>query len=230
MRYTGEEIMNIENVLDGLHGSVIHRWWTQLFTAFVRVLLAVSFIPPSIPKILHRPFTIIPESHPVGAYFSALYNTGYYYDFLGWTQLAAAVLLVVPRTAHLGALIFFPMIVNIAVLTNSVGFQGTWLVTLLMALASLYLVCWEYDRLKCVIFRSRTERSIPFRYQIVVVPLLFSVGGFVINFMFRYLVHGNLEGHLGAGLVLSAIGLIFGIVVAVHYRFMPAGRLETSGT
>lgn len=218
--------MRFENILDGLHGSVIHRWWTQLFTAFVRVLLAVSFIPPSIPKILHQPFTLIPDTHPVGAYFSALYNTGYYYDFLGWTQLAAAILLLIPRTSHIGALMFFPIVVNIAVLTNSVGFQGTWLVTLLMALAALYLVCWEYDRLKPIIFQTRSERSIPIRYQHVVIPLFFAVGGFVINILFRYLMFRDLTDHLWAGLVLSGVGLVFGIVVAVHFRYMPAGRLS----
>jgi uncharacterized membrane protein YphA (DoxX/SURF4 family) len=135
---TLEKMKMIEQFLDRLHASVVQRRWAQLFTAFVRVLLGVSFIPPSIPKILHQPFTIIPDTHPVGAYFSALYNTGYYYDFLGWTQLAAAIMLIIPRTGHIGALLFFPIIVNIAVLTNSVGFNGTWLITGLMALAALY--------------------------------------------------------------------------------------------
>lgn len=218
--------MRIENILDGLHGSVINRWWTQLFTAFVRVLLAVSFIPPSIPKILHQPFTLIPETHPVGAYFAALYNTGYYYDFLGWTQLAASILLLIPRTAHLGALLFFPIVVNIAVLTNSVGFQGTWLITLLMALAALYLVCWEYDRLKPVVFWIRTERSIPFRFQNFAIPLFFAAGGFLLNIVFRMVMFGSLDDSLWAGAVLAGSGLVFGVLVAARFRFMPAGRLR----
>jgi hypothetical protein len=218
--------MRIENILDGLHGSVIHRWWTQLFTAFVRVLLAVSFIPPSITKILHQPFTLIPESHPVGAYFAALYNTGFYYDFLGWTQLTASVMLLIPRTAHIGALLFFPIIVNIAVLTNSIGFQGTWLITLLMSLAALYLVCWEYDRLKPIIFRTRMERSIKLRYQHIAIPLFFAAGGSVANIAFRLVMHGRLDDFLWAGAVLTGLGFVFGVIVAVHYRFMPAGRLK----
>jgi hypothetical protein len=221
--------MTLENILDGLHGSVIHRWWTQLFTAFVRVLLAVSFIPPSIPKILHQPFSILPETHPVGAYFWALYRTGFYYDFLGWTQLAAAVLLLIPRTAHIGALMFFPIIVNIAVLTWSVDFQGTWLITLLMAIAALYLVCWEYERLKPLIFRTRADRTIPVRHWWLAIPLFFTVGGFVLNLAFRYFMIGNLTDYLWAGIVISAIGLGFGIVVALHFRFMPAGRLLEKG-
>lgn len=218
--------MAIESILDGLHTSVTRRWWAQLFTAFVRVLIGLAFIPPSIPKILHKPFTLIPDTHPVGAYFSALYNTGYYYDFLGWSQLLAAVLLLIPRTSHIGALLFFPIIVNIAVLTNSVGFQGTWLVTILMAIAGLYLVAWEYDRLKPIIFRNRKDRSISFKYQWLLIPLFFASGGFVLNILFRIFMIGNLKDHFKAGLVLTGIGLIFGILVAIHYRLMRVGNMD----
>ncbi len=216
----------IEKFLDRLHKSVVQRRRAQLFTAFVRVLLGVSFIPPSIPKILHQPFTVIPDTHPVGAYFSALYNTGYYYDFLGWTQLAAAIMLIIPRTGHIGALLFFPIIVNIAVLTNSVGFNGTWLITGLMALAALYLVCWEYDRIKPIIFWKRNAQTVPLPYQFIVIPVFFAFGGFVLNLLFRMFLARTFVDFLFSTLVISSIGFVFGIIVAVHYRFMQAGRLS----
>src|SRR5688572_13487211 len=139
--------MKLEYILDGLHVSITRRWWLQLFTVFTRVLLGIAFIPPSVKKILHQPFTVLPDSNLVGHYFNALLQTGFYYEFLGWGQLIAAVLLLIPRTAHLGALMFLPIIVNIAVLTSSVGFAGTWLITILMSLAAAWLVVWEYDRL-----------------------------------------------------------------------------------
>src|SRR3982750_3823433 len=143
--------MQIENILDGIHVSVTRRRSLQLFTVFTRILLAVAFTPPSIIKILHRPFTVLPDSNPVGHYFNALYDTGFYYEFIGWSQIVAATLLLIPRTAHIGALMFLPIIANIAVLTCSVGFKGTWLVTILMCLAATYLVAWEYDRLKPIV-------------------------------------------------------------------------------
>ena len=121
--------MKLEHILDGVHASITRRWYLQLFTAFTRCLLAIGFIPPSIPKIMHRPFTVLPDSNPVGHYFNALYQTGFYYEFVGWSQIIAAMLLLLPRTAHIGSLMFLPIIVNIAVLTCSVGFKGTWLVT-----------------------------------------------------------------------------------------------------
>src|SRR5690349_22638840 len=126
--------MSIQTTLDKIHSRITSSRWLQIFTAFTRCLLAVGFIPPSLPKILHKPFTVLPDSNPVGHYFNALYDTGFYYEFIGWAQLTAALLLLFPRTAHLGALMFLPIIVNVAVLTTSVGFKGTWILTILMSL------------------------------------------------------------------------------------------------
>ena len=218
----------IEMILDRLHISVTRRWWTQLFTAFVRVLIGLAFIPPSIPKIMHKPFTVLPDSNPVGAYFNALYNTGYYYEFIGWSQLIAAILLLIPRTSHIGAMLFFPIIVNIAVLTNAVGFVGTWLITILMAIAGLYLVAWEYDRLKPLIFRNRIDRSVGLSYQWLLIPTFFASGGLVLSSFFSAFMIGNLENYFKAGIVLTAIGFVFGLLVAVHYKFMRIGRLDKS--
>ena len=135
--------MKLEHILDSIHSSITSRWYFRLFTVFTRCILAVGFIPPSIKKILHQPFTILPDSNPVGHYFNALYDTGFYYEFIGWAQLIAAILLLFPRTAHIGALLFLPIIANIAVLTSSVGFVGTWLITIFMTLAATWLVAWE---------------------------------------------------------------------------------------
>jgi len=130
-----------------------------MFTAFTRVLMALTFIQPSYKKIMHQPFTALPDSNPVGHYFIALMGTGFYYEFIGWGQMIAAILLLIPRYSHIGALIFLPIIANIAVLTSSVGFVGTWVITILMSLAGTYLVAWEYDRLKPMIFYNREDRT-----------------------------------------------------------------------
>ncbi len=217
-----------EAALDKLHSSITGHTYAQIFTATVRILIGLAFIPPSIPKILHKPFTAIPNTHPVGAYFDALYNTGYYYDFLGWSQLTAAILLLIPRTAHIGALLYFPIIVNIAVLTNSVGFAGTWLVTIGMATAGLYLVAWEYDRIKPIIFPTRSESSRPLPLQFVVIPAFFMTGAVGVSFIFYTFRIGNFPDYFRTGLVLMAIGTAFGLLVAAHYRFMAVGKLKSS--
>ena len=45
---------------------------------------------------------------------------------------------------------YFPIIVNICVLTYATRFEGTRLVTM-MVLASLFLLIWDFDRLKHVL-------------------------------------------------------------------------------
>lgn len=222
--------MKLEHILDELYVSVTRRRWTQLFTAFTRCLLALAFIQPSITKILHKPFTILPDSNPVGHYFKALMDTGFYYEFIGWAQLTAAILLLIPRTSHIGALLFLPIIVNIAVLTTSVGFVGTWLLTILMSLAGLWLFCWEYDRLKPVIFRTREEKPRLLRWHSIAIPAFFAVGGFVMGGLWKLIGLGNFSNYLVISIGLTFVGLIFGIIVVLHFRFMPVGRLAETGT
>ena len=220
--------MSIRSTLDIVHGKVIANRWLQIFTSFTRCLLAVGFIPPSIPKILHKPFTILPDSNPVGHYFNALYETGFYYEFIGWAQITAAILLLFPRTAHIGVLIFLPIIANIAVLTCSVGFAGTWLLTIFMLLAALWLVAWEYDRLSPIVFDQRPKWTRPFKLQFVSVPLFFAMGGMAMAVLWSMIRLGNFPNYLNIGIVLTALGLVFGLVVSLHFRFMPIGSLHES--
>ncbi|HEX2640757.1 MAG TPA: hypothetical protein VHL50_09310 [Pyrinomonadaceae bacterium] len=218
--------MKLEHILDSLHSSITSRWYFRLFTVFTRLILAVGFIPPSIKKILHQPFTILPDSNPVGHYFNALYDTGFYYEFIGWAQLIAAILLLFPRTAHIGAMMFLPIIVNIAVLTSSVGFVGTWLITILMSLAATWLVAWEYDRLKPILFYDRADRAKPLKWQFLTVPLFFALGGVAMGVLWWYIRLGNFKNYLNITGFLVVLGFVFGLAVAAHYRFMPVGKLE----
>lgn len=216
--------MGLEKTLDRAHAAVAGNKGMQVFTAFTRVLLAIGFIPPSIPKILHQPFTSLPETNPVGDFFGALYRTGFYYEFIGWGQLLAALLLLFPRTAHLGALLFLPIIANIAVLTFSVGFRGTVYVTALMLVAVLYLVAWEYDRWKPILFRDRAQPTEGSKRLLVVLPILFGVGGALVAGVFVAFGVANLHQRavpVVAG--LSMAGVVFGAICVVHHRFMRVG-------
>jgi hypothetical protein len=221
--------MKIEPVLDDLHKKITASKLLQIFTAATRILLFIGFTPPSIKKILHQPFTILPDSNPVGHYFNALYDTGFYYEFIGWAQLTAAVLLLFPRTAHLGALMFLPIIANIAVLTTSVGFKGTWVVTILMTTAAVYLVAWDYDRLKPVLFGKREKRADFLKYEFVLLPLLFAAGGALVGVIWWLIRLGNFSNYFKVGVGLTIGGLLFGAFVTLHHRFMKAGALESSG-
>ncbi|MBO9201039.1 MULTISPECIES: hypothetical protein [Niastella] len=143
--------MSILNRLRHIYYDAKGNKWFYYFAIFCRVMLALGFIPSGIVKVMGERFASgLSVNHPLGHYLEALHSTGYYYTFIGITQLIIAVLLLIPRTALLGALMYFPIILNICVLTYAVRFEGTRIVTL-MTLANLYLLCWDYDRIKYIL-------------------------------------------------------------------------------
>ena len=125
--------------------------WFKRFAVFCRIALATGFLIAGYVKITGERFAAgLPSNNPLGHYFDALHLTGYYYTFIGIAQVIIAVLLLIPRTSLLGALMYFPVIVNICVLTYATRFDGTRAVTM-MLLANLFLLIWDYDRLKHIL-------------------------------------------------------------------------------
>ncbi|WP_299580522.1 hypothetical protein [Mucilaginibacter sp.] len=113
--------------------------------------MAAGFLPAGFVKITGERFTSLSVNHPMGHYLEALHLTGYYYPFIGVLQVTAAILLLIPRTATLGAILYFPIILNICMLSFAVRFDGSLLSSPLMVLANLYLLCWDYDKLKFIL-------------------------------------------------------------------------------
>lgn len=153
--------MSIGKRLEQLSHQAKGNKWLRYFTIFCRVMLAIGFIPSGMVKVMGERFTALPANHPLGDYFDALYLTGYYYTFVGVVQLAIALFLLIPRTAFLGAIMYFPVILNICVLAYAVRFEGTRITTI-MLLANLYLLLWDYERLKCLLpFKPSTKQTNP---------------------------------------------------------------------
>src|SRR5262245_46329088 len=180
-----------------VHAELRRNRWLRYFATFCRVALALGFIPSGIVKVMGERFTGLPSNHPLGHYFDALFLTGYYYTFIGVGQLIAAVLLLIPRTALLGAIFYFPIMLNICVLTYSVRFEGTRIATL-MLLANMFLLAWDYPRLKSILPFSR--HSDPQVVESRKFPVLFfafvfamSVSVIVINMFVFDIRPGNSE-------------------------------------
>jgi len=143
--------MNLTAQLDILHSKAKANKWLRYFAVFNRIALAAGFIPSGLTKVFDERFTSLSVNHPMGNYLEALYHTGFYYRFIGYVQVTAAILLLIPRTATLGAVIYFPLILNICILSLAVGFDGSLVTSPLMVLANLYLLCWDYDKLKLIL-------------------------------------------------------------------------------
>jgi uncharacterized membrane protein YphA (DoxX/SURF4 family) len=146
--------MSLEAKLDALHARVRNFPVLQRFTALTRLLLGVGFIAPGLTKLRGNRFTILGTDTPIGFFFEALYQSGLYWRFIGAAQVLAAILTLIPRTATWGAICFFPIILNIFIITISMNFAGTPIITGLMLLANLYLLCWDYHKFKPVFFNS----------------------------------------------------------------------------
>lgn len=121
--------------------------WLGRFTLMNRLLLAMAFIPTGLVKLTGQRFTTLPVSNPVGFFFEAMYQTGAYWVFIGLAQVAAGLLLLFPATATLGALLAFPIVVSIVLITWGIGFSGTIYITAGMLLSVIYLLAWDGDRL-----------------------------------------------------------------------------------
>lgn len=147
--------------IDHFHAKVRRNKWMGYFAIFCRITLAMGFLPSGFVKVNGERFTDLHNLHPLGQYLESLFHTGYYYPFIGVMQMTAAVLLLIPRTALLGAVIYFPIIFNITVLSLAVRFQGSLLTAPLMVLANLYLFGWYYHRIKYILpFKKSTYPDI----------------------------------------------------------------------
>jgi uncharacterized membrane protein YphA (DoxX/SURF4 family) len=158
------------------YGELRRNKWLRYFAVFCRIALALGFIPSGLVKVRGERFTGLPSNNPLGHYFDALYLTGYYYTFIGVGQMIAAVLLLIPRTALLGAIFYFPIILNICVLDYALRFEGTRIATF-MLLANLFLLAWDYPRLKSILPFSRHDGD-PHVVETDKFPVLFFALGF----------------------------------------------------
>ena len=127
----------------------------QLFIIYTRYLIGGAFVFACMIKIKGKRFTTYSqEDAPLGStmhFFEVLYQTGLYWQFIGWAQLLAGSLLMTQRFAKLGAVVNLPIILNVFVITISMEFGGTPVITGLMLMANLLLIIWHWGELRSLI-------------------------------------------------------------------------------
>lgn len=204
--------MSLENNLDSLHAKVKQIKLLQYFAAFNRVILAIAFIPSGMTKLLGNRFTVLSLDNPVGFFFEAFYQAHGWYRFVGFAQVLAAILLLIPRTATLGVAIFFPIVLNIMLVTWSIDFKGTKFITLGMFLANLYLICWDYDKFKAILPFSNGEKK-PFDLRkSLPLTILGAIGGASVFGFFAMINQGFAKLGIWGIIVGFIFGAIFGLL------------------
>lgn len=187
----------------------------QIFIIYTRYLIGGAFVFASLIKIKgHRFTTESGALSPINSawhFFETMYQSGLYWQFIGVAQLIAGLLLMTQRFSKLGALINFPIILNVFVITLSYYFAYTPVITGLMLLANLLLIIWEWDEIK-VLFNlppridksPRLEKDI--HWQIVGLIL------FLFTFIYRVLIDKYDVGFwILSCISIGLIGLILGL-------------------
>ena len=188
----------------------------QLFTIYLRYLLGAAFVFASIVKIQGQRFTTDSGSTaPINEswhLFETLYQSGLYWHFIGWGQCLAGFLLMTQFFATLGAVLFLPVMLNIFVITISYYFAATPIITGLMLLANIYLLIWDWPRLKVVAWPLQST-FVPVDYLL----LKRSSWAYLGLFYFSLTVYVRLAVHSFA-VLLAAFGVacVIGLLVLIY--------------
>ena len=79
------------------------------------------------------------------------YGLGLYARFIAISQIVAGLLLFTQRFATLGAILTFPIILNIFVVTVSLEWQGTPYVNFVLLSMNALLLAYDYHKLKFIL-------------------------------------------------------------------------------
>lgn len=79
------------------------------------------------------------------------HGLGLYANFIAVSQIVIGLLLFTQRFATLGAIMLFPMLANILMITISLGWQGTPYVILFLLANNIFLLLYDWHRLKVLI-------------------------------------------------------------------------------
>ncbi|WP_455169887.1 DoxX family membrane protein, partial [Aegicerativicinus sediminis] len=81
----------------------------KLFYWSVRVGMGLTFIISGTRKLPGIKFTSLPISNPVGAYFQSMYDTGFYWNFIGYFQIVVGLLMFFNRFVVVSSLLMMPV-------------------------------------------------------------------------------------------------------------------------
>lgn len=189
------------------------------FTLGLRLLLGIAFIPTGFIKVLGRRFTTgISQENLIGQFFEILYQSHYYWKFLGIAQILAAILILWNRTLSLGAIVFFSISLNILLITISFDFGMTILVAIGLNLAAVWLMLWTWNKLRFLLI-EKPSRNLIFSEEVL--SGKFEKGIYFLGFVSGLLVFSVIRGlHLpfeilSISLVCMGISFITAIILAL---------------
>jgi hypothetical protein len=129
-----------------------------------RIFLGFVFFTAGMGKLTHGhyfPLTMFPMSL---AKILEPHGLGLWGEFVAWSQVIIGFLLMSQRFATLGAIMSLPLILNIFVITVSLGFGGTPYLNGFLIALNLFLLAADYHKLKFLFIDDVAEfRKVPLR-------------------------------------------------------------------
>ena len=189
----------------------------QLFIIYTRYLIGGAFVFASVIKIKGHRFTSVSgEDAAINTawhFFETMYQSGLYWNFIGVGQLISGLLLMTQRYAKLGALLNFPIILNIFVVTISYNFAGTPLITGFMLLANISLILWDYNTFR-VLWNQKPIAEDTSRIEFHPLWSYLGIILFLFTFSYRWMYNQyNLFVWFGFCFVAGIIGAVIGLRV-----------------
>lgn len=195
--------------------KIKEKIWLQVFVIYSRYLIGGAFVFASLIKIKGNRFTSDSGAdNPIDSawhFFETMYQSGLYWQFLGVGQFVAGGLLMTQFYSKLGAVAFFPIILNVFVITLSYYFAYTYVITGGMLLATVLLLVWEWDTLK-VLFNLLPDLPKKKRLENDSVWVITGLVLFLYTAIYRALYDGyNIFLWLAVCFAVGFIGFLIGI-------------------
>lgn len=123
----------------------------KLFYWCIRAGMGLTFILSGIRKLPGIKFTELPIDNPVGSFFNAMHETGFYWNFIGYFQIAVGVLIFFNRFVVVSSLLMMPVTINIFLLSIALNMKGTPFITSAMILGNIFLIIWNYKNYETIL-------------------------------------------------------------------------------
>lgn len=186
-------------------------WFTRIFLGFVFLGGGMSKLIDGFPGLIGPVW--LEEA-------LAEYGLGFFARFVAYSQVFAGLLLITGRYAVMGAVVIFPIILNILIITISLEWRGTPFVAGFFLLMNIFLLYVDYDVFKVFLNRSNNIRyfSPPVPYSCFQEALWWAA--FCIT-LFSGAV-ADMNNSLAMVIALGGLGLMFLIQFLVRKRYTSA--------
>ncbi len=156
-----------------------HKFW-KFIAGCIRFWLGIILLSAGITKMFHGHFIQL-IGPPWMESELEKYNLGFYSIFVAYSQIVIGFLLLIKRFATLGAVMAFPMFVNILMITISLHWQGTPYVVTFFLLCNIYLLIYDYHKIKFLITDdAKSIQNIPIKRNDIQLDVLYIIGLIII--------------------------------------------------